>query len=95
MVVLAPHSEYGSFTSLKYPPKSEQDEVLLITSKPSYPYKEIGIIRIEARRRTTLTQINSEMLRKAKEVGADAVIDIQYSGGEKMLDWWPEKQWYL
>ncbi len=76
-------SEYGSFTTIKYPEKTEQDEILLTTSRPNQAYKEIGVIKVEAKSRTPLEQINSELLKKAREAGADGVIEIQYSGGNR------------
>ena len=57
---------------------------MLLTSVPNRPYKEIGIIRVEATKAATLEKINFQILKKAKEVGADAVINIYYSGGETM-----------
>jgi hypothetical protein len=71
--------DYGSFTNMKYPPKTEQQEVVLLTSAPNRPYKELGIMKIEAKSRTSLAEINQEMLNKAREVGADAVINVQYN----------------
>jgi hypothetical protein len=75
-------SDFGSLTSVKYPPKSEQQEVLLLTSMPNRPYKEIGIIRVVGKVKTPMQMLNDEMLKKAREVGADAVINIQYGGGD-------------
>ncbi len=78
-------SDYGSFTSISYPPKSAQEEVLLMTELPQRPYKEIGIITVEGRRRTSLNDMNQEILMRARDLGADAVIKLQYSGGERTV----------
>jgi hypothetical protein len=77
-------SDFGAFSNTIYPAKTEQEEVLLMTEMPQRPYKEIGLITIEERRHTPLNAINQEILRIAREVGADAVIKLQYSGGERM-----------
>ena len=77
-------SEFGAFTSINYPPKSVQAEVLLFTGTPQRPYKEIGIITVRSRRPLSINDINKEILLLARVVGADAVIKLQYSGGEKM-----------
>jgi len=78
-------SEFGSFTSIKYPAKTENQEVLLLTSTPNKPYKEIGVIKVEAiDEGVSLDQINAEIIKKARAVGADAVINLQYGGGETM-----------
>lgn len=64
---------------MKYPPKNEQQEIVLSTSTPSRTYKEIGIIKVAAKSKTPLEDINQALLSKAREVGADAVINLQYS----------------
>lgn len=75
-------SEFGGFTSINYPPKSEREEVLLMTEIPHRSYKEIGLITVEARKHPSLVDINKEILTIARAVGADAVIKLQYSGDE-------------
>lgn len=71
--------DYGTFSSVKYPPKNEQQEIVLLTSASSRTYKEIGIIKVTAKSKTSLEDINQALLSKAREVGADAVINLQYS----------------
>lgn len=73
--------EYGTLTTMVYPPKGDQDEVLLLTSRPQRPYKEVGIISVKATRSpVALDVMNAEIVRLAKQAGADAVIILQYSG---------------
>jgi len=68
---------YTSFTDTKYPPKSENDEILLLTStKPDRPYVEIGIIKVMKSAMVDSSK-EREMIKKAREIGADAVIDIK------------------
>jgi hypothetical protein len=76
-------SEFKGFTSMNYPPKGGQEEVLLMTEKPQRPYQEIGLITLEAKRSyTSRDKIDKEILTIAKAVGADAVIKLQYNVGE-------------
>ena len=69
-------TKYTSFTEIKHPPKSENDTILLLAStKPDRPYVEIGIIKVEKGPRYYSDE--RDMIKKAREVGADAVIDIK------------------
>jgi hypothetical protein len=74
-------SDYGSLSSVQYAPKTEQEEVSLLISSPNRPYKEIGIIQVQGKIKTSIEKLNQEMLKKARSVGADSVMNIQYSGG--------------
>ncbi|MDD4910111.1 MAG: hypothetical protein PHR44_05475 [Candidatus Omnitrophica bacterium] len=79
---------FTKFTEAEYPPKTEKEEISLFsTIKPDRPYKEIGIIKISKCASFfgtggTPHRISDErdMIKKAREVGADAVIDIKQMG---------------
>lgn len=79
---------FTSFTETKYPSKSEKDEILIYSSsKPNRPYKELGIIKVVKNMglaglvgvgsSSTSVSDEKEMLKKAREIGADAVMDIK------------------
>jgi len=66
-------TKYTSFTETKYLPKSENDTILLLAStKPDRPYVEIGIIKVMKGPRYYPDE--RDMIKKAREVGADAAI---------------------
>jgi len=70
---------YGSFISQNLPPKGNNAEIILITKDSDKPYREIGIISIVgANKNTTYDELNEKMKEKARKVGADAVINIEY-----------------
>lgn len=78
--------KYGSLTDVKYPPKTEKDEIVLLIAKlPDRPYKEIGVISVLIPGcKSTLASFNTtdetlnEMRKKARAVGADGVINIVF-----------------
>jgi len=53
------------------------EEILLTTGDIDRPYKELGVIFVKARCRR-YEKITEELKAKAKEVGADAVIKIDF-----------------
>lgn len=70
---------YGSMTSEKLQSKDINAEILLLTKDIEKPYKEIGIISIVgANKNTSYDELNDKLMQKAREVGADAVIKIEY-----------------
>lgn len=70
---------YGSMTSEKLQSKDANAEILLLTKDIKKPYKEIGIISIVgANKNTSYDELNNKLKQKAREVGADAVIKIEY-----------------
>lgn len=73
-----PRVYYNALISKEYPPKSQNDEILLLTTIPSRPYKEIGIIKITGIGNDRFEIANKKFIEKAKEVGADAVINIRH-----------------
>jgi hypothetical protein len=57
-------------------PKGE--EMLLTTGDIDRPYKELGIIVVRGRRRASGEKMMQLLKAEAKEVGADAVIKIEF-----------------
>lgn len=53
------------------------EEILLTTGGIDRPYKELGVIFVKARCKR-YEKITEELKAKAKEVGADAVINIEF-----------------
>ncbi len=70
---------YGSFIGQNMPSRDSNAEVVLITNDLDKPYKEIGIISVVgANKNTSYDELNEKMKQKAREVGADAVVKIEY-----------------
>jgi uncharacterized protein YbjQ (UPF0145 family) len=68
--------KYIPTTTRKYLPKDKTEEIKFTNGDISRPYKEIGFIIVT----TEYTEaIPKEMCRKARKIGADAVIKVQYS----------------
>lgn len=70
---------YGSLASTNLSPKDANAEIILTTKDLDRPYKEIGIISVVGgSKNTTYDELNDKMRQKAREVGGDAVIKIEY-----------------
>lgn len=70
---------YGSLVSETFTPKSNDFAIILTTEDLNRPYKEIGVISALANyENATYDQLNEKIKQKAREVGADAVIKIEY-----------------
>ena len=54
------------------------EEILLTTGDIDKPYKELGIISVRGRRRVSGEKMMQSLKEKAKEVGADAVVKIEF-----------------
>ena len=54
------------------------EEILLTTGDIDQPYKELGIIAVRGRRRSSGEKMMQSLKAEAKEVGADAVIKIKF-----------------
>ena len=71
--------DYGSFINQPLPPKSNDTEIILISKDLDKSYKEIGIISAVGKsRHISYEELNEKMKKKAREVGADAIIKIEY-----------------
>ncbi len=70
---------YGALVGANLSPKDATAEIILTTKDLDRPYKEIGIISVVGgSKNTTYDELNDKMRQKAREVGADAVIKIEY-----------------
>lgn len=70
---------YGSLIDKTLPPKRNDYEIVMLTKDLDKLYKEIGVISVVgASKHTTYDELNVKMRQKAREVGADAVIKIEY-----------------
>lgn len=70
---------YGSMINEKLQPKDTNAEILLLTKDLDKSYKEIGIISVVGgSKNTSYDELNNKIRQKAREVGADAVIKIEY-----------------
>lgn len=77
---------YGSMIGERLQPKSANEEILLLTKDTDRPYKEIGIISVVgAHKNTSYEELNNKIREKAREVGADAVIKIEYGTEAKNI----------
>lgn len=80
-------SEYYDVTGKVLVPKCEQEEIPFFTEtvKPDKPYREIGMVKVLARWGTPQTALNAELKKRARQAGADALMDVQY-GEDKAND---------
>jgi hypothetical protein len=70
---------YGSLVNKYFPSKNNNAEIILSTQDLDRPYEEIGVISVVgANKNTSYDELNKNMIQKAREVGADAVIKIEY-----------------
>jgi len=69
---------YGSLNNETFIAKSSNAEILLTTKDLDRPYKEIGIISASGKAKTTYDELNEAIKKKAREMGADAVIKLDY-----------------
>ena len=71
-------SEYYDITGKVLTSKPETEEVLILTEKPNRPYQEIGLVKVLARWGTSHEAMNTELKKRARAAGADALMDVQY-----------------
>ena len=71
-------SEYYDITGKVLTSKPETEEVLILTEKPNKPYQEIGLVKVLARWGTSHEAMNTELKKRARAAGADALMDVQY-----------------
>jgi hypothetical protein len=69
---------YGSLVNEHFTPKNTDAEIILTTKDLDRPYKEIGIITAVGRKNITYDELNEKIKLKAREIGADAVIKLEY-----------------
>ena len=71
-------SEYYDITGKVLTSKPETEEMLILTEKPNRPYQEIGLVKVLARWGTSHEAMNTELKKRARAAGADALMDVQY-----------------
>jgi hypothetical protein len=78
-------ASFTGYTHTRYPPRSVNDRIVLLSSlTPDRPFEEIGSIRVLKASGCTGNDVLADqyrdeqaLIKKAREVGADAVIDIK------------------
>ncbi len=80
-------SEYYDITGSVLVPKESGQEILMFSEGdvPKEPYQEIGKVNVMAKRGTTKEAMIQEMKKRARQAGADALMDVQY-GEDKTND---------
>jgi hypothetical protein len=71
-------SEYYDLTGKVVEPKDDKREIALLTTAPDKPFEEIGVVKVMARWGTSREAMDKEIKRRAREAGADAVMDLEY-----------------
>lgn|GEM_PF-1037465 len=71
-------SEYYDLTGKVLEPKDDTREIVLLTTAPDKPFEEIGVVKVMARWGTPQEAMDKEIKRRAKEAGADAVMNVEY-----------------
>ncbi len=62
------------------PLSKKSGDIMLTTDGLNRPYTEIGVIFVKGRYFTKFETVMKKMKEKAREVGADAVIKIEFGG---------------
>ena len=80
-------SEYYDITGSVLAPKEPGQEILMFSEgdMPKEPYQEIGKVKVITRWGTTKEAMIQEMKNRARQAGADALIDVQF-GEDKTND---------
>ena len=71
-------SEYYDITGKVLTSKPDTEEIQILTEKPNRPYQEIGLVKVLARWSTSHEAMNTELKKRARAAGADALMDVQY-----------------
>jgi hypothetical protein len=69
------HSEFYDVTGKMLTPKPESQDVPVLSKTPDRPFVEIGEVIVEAPLGTSAAVINAEMMGRARQAGADAVVE--------------------
>ena len=80
-------SEYYDITGSVLAPKEPAQEILMFSEgdMPKEPYQEIGKVNVMAKWGTTKEAMIQEMKKRARQAGADALMDVQF-GEDKTND---------
>ena len=71
-------SEYFDITGSVIPAKAADAPIDVLAGKPERPYREIGYVKVAAACGTPQETIDTEMIKRARLAGADAIIDVQH-----------------
>ena len=71
-------SEYYDITGKVLTPKTPDQKIEILTGTVDRPYVEIGMVRVLARWGTSKEAINKELMRRARDAGADALTEVEY-----------------
>jgi hypothetical protein len=71
-------SEYYDITGKVFTPKTPDQEITIYKEPVNRPFTEIGFVKVLARYGTSHQAIDAQMKKRAREAGADALIDVQY-----------------
>ena len=76
----------GCVSRVSYFPTSlKSSEIEILTSPPAKPYKVLGVIQVEGNEWMNKEDFLRILKNKASQVGADALIDLEFEkGGEKL-----------
>ena len=76
----------GCVSRVSYFPTSlKSSEIEILTSPPAKPYKVLGVIQVEGNEWINKEDFLRILKNKASQVGADALIDLEFEkGGEKL-----------
>ncbi len=69
-------SEYYDVTGRAFSPKTQDQDILILREKPAQAFTKTGVVKVEAPWGTKDDAIEAEMKRRAREAGADALIDF-------------------
>ena len=70
------HSEYYDVTGKSFAPKSDNLDIPILVQAPDKPFSEIGVVRVVAPWGTSDAAINAELKHRAREAGADALLNV-------------------
>ncbi|HQP92025.1 MAG TPA: hypothetical protein PLU24_05060 [Candidatus Omnitrophota bacterium] len=73
-------SEYYDITGSALMPKAADTEINIYEAgqEVKRPYSQVGAIKVMAPYGTTREAIKRELIKRAREAGADAVVDVEY-----------------
>lgn len=72
------YPEVSRLSTINYAPLQESAPILLSTKDIDEKYDEIAIINIRSASWTTMDKLNETIKQRARELGANAVVRIQY-----------------
>lgn len=71
-------SEYYDITGKVQAPKAAGQDIPIFTDQGNRPYVELGVVKVLAHWGTSREAINEELKKRARQAGADALVEVQY-----------------